>query len=108
MIKAYYQLVRDKVPDIIKKKGMTAVCRKLDNDEFKYYLKLKLKEEMDELTRVEDPIEIAKNLVDILEVIDYLKTQYSIKDKELKKLHTQKINEKGHFDKKLFLVLTDQ
>lgn len=108
MIKAYYQLVRDKVPDIIKKKGMTPVYRKLDNNEFKYYLKLKLKEEMEELTRVEDSIDVAKNLVDILEVIEYLKSQYAIKENDLKKLHTQKIKEKGHFDKKLFLVLTDQ
>jgi len=108
MIKAYYQLVRDKVPDIIKKKNMTPVYRKLNETEFKYYLKLKLKEEMEEMTREEDPTQVAKNLVDILEVIKYLKKEYKISDKQLKKLHNEKIQEKGLFDKKLFLVLTDE
>lgn len=107
MIKAYYQLVRDKVPDIIKKKNMTPVYKKLNEGEFKYYLKLKLKEEMEEMSQQENPSEIGKNLVDIVEVIDYLKKAYGISESQLKKLHDQKIKEKGNFDKKLFLVLTD-
>lgn len=108
MIKAYYQLVRDKVPEIIKSKNMTPVFKKLDDKKFRYYLKLKLKEEMDELTSVEDSKEIAKNLVDILELIEYLKKEYAIKDSELKKLKIQKVKEKGHFDNKFFLVLTEE
>lgn len=90
MIKSYYQLVRDKVPSIIKSKNMTPVYRTLNEIDFKHYLKLKLKEEVEELTKQKKPDDIAKNLIDIIEVIEYMKKEHKITNKMLEKLSKQK------------------
>lgn len=107
MIKAHYKLVRDKIPILIKKSGKRAITKKITKPEFKHYLKIKLKEEIDEILKTNSKSDITERIADILEVIEYLSREYRIKKPQISKIRKRKLQTKGKFDKRKFLVLTE-
>ena len=62
------KLVRDKIPEILKEKGLNPSIRVVTSKEFDVFLRAKIVEEAQELLESGDSEEI----VDILEVIDAL------------------------------------
>jgi predicted house-cleaning noncanonical NTP pyrophosphatase (MazG superfamily) len=66
------KLVRDKIPQIIKKQGKNIVFRIAEKQEYKELLLAKLQEEVNEFVSDQNEEEIA----DILEVIDALIEKY--------------------------------
>ncbi len=62
------KLVRDKIPEILREKGINPSIRIVTSSEFDFFLRAKIVEEAQELLESGDSEEI----VDILEVIDAL------------------------------------
>ena len=108
MITAYHKLVRDKVPQFIKKRGVKAVTKILNDEEFLYYLKLKLKEEAGELVMSDDVEKNTEEIADVLEILDYIIKIQKITPAKINKHKKLKKIERGGFDKRIFLVLTEE
>ena len=93
----YNKLVRDKIPKILDKKGVTYEKRIASPEEFKIELIKKLGEEIQEFSEAGDVEELA----DIIEVIEALKLLPDYSDVEA--IRQKKREERGGFDKKIIL-----
>ncbi len=89
------KLVRDKIPDIIKKEGKTPVIHIAGGEEYAALLKKKLMEETAEYA-VEPSTD---ELVDILEVVYALAQCHGKNKEELEALRAKKTVERGSFVK---------
>lgn len=98
-MKIYNKLVRDKIPDIIKKDNEKPVTRILDDEEAIKYLNAKLLEETNEYLEAENIEELA----DILEVFHGILKAKNISFEDVESVRIQKKNERGGFDNKIFL-----
>ncbi|CAM4503979.1 putative house-cleaning noncanonical NTP pyrophosphatase (MazG superfamily) [Paenibacillus endophyticus] len=100
----YNKLVRDKVPHIIEASGKTSVIRVLDKLEMGNALKSKMQEELNEFleaTSVEDQV---SELADLVEVIYGILDNEGISLEEFEKRRRLKIEQRGGFERKLFLI----
>lgn len=95
----YNKLVRDKIPEIIKKEGSVPVTHTASDDEYWKKLKEKLQEEVDEFIEHDNEEE----LVDILEVIYTLCDYKKFDKKQLEELRKNKAEERGGFKDKIIL-----
>ncbi len=93
----YNKLVRDKIPEILDKKGVTYEKRIASPEEFKTELIKKLGEEIQEFSEAGDVEELA----DIIEVVEALKLLPDYSDVEA--IRQKKREERGGFDKKIIL-----
>ena len=96
-METYNKLVRDKIPEILDKKGVSYIKRIASPLEYKAELIKKLIEETQEFSEAGDIEELA----DILEVIGALKQlpEYS----EVETIRQKKRDERGGFDEKIIL-----
>ncbi len=97
------KLVRDKIPEIIEADGKEAVTRILDDDIYEMELYIKLQEEMQEFLDAYFIEDIAEELADMLEVIYALAKVKGIGKDVLEEVRKKKADERGSFDKKIFL-----
>lgn len=95
----YNKLVRDKIPEIIKKTGKLPVCRVVGEDEYAKLLTEKLWEEVREFVGSGKTEELA----DILEVVKALATCRGITLDQIVKLAEEKAHERGSFSNRIFL-----
>lgn len=98
-MKKYNKLVRDKIPSIIRKNGKIPVTRTLDNKAAIKALRNKLDEEIKEFDEKNDLAELA----DVLEVIYNISKKYGFSEAYLNKIRIDKIEERGSFDRNIFL-----
>ena len=98
-MRVYNKLVRDNIPDIIRKNGETPHIFILDNDKYLQELKTKLIEETNEFMESEELMELA----DILEVVEYLAKAKGSNLDEVLKLKEKKEIKNGAFEKKILL-----
>lgn len=93
----YNKLVRDKIPEILDKKGTPYEKRIASTEEYKAELIKKLIEEVAEFSEAGDPEELA----DVMEVITALRTlpEYA----EVETLRLQKRDERGGFDNRIIV-----
>ena len=77
MKKIYNKLVRDRIPSIIQDSNKTCQTRILNDEEYIYYLKLKLLEESQEVNHAANN-QIVEEIADVMEVIDALITSISL------------------------------
>lgn len=98
---SYYKLVRDKIPEIIEKKGIKPVNHIADDDEFKKALMKKLKEEVKEF--IEDPSQ--EEMADIMEVIYAILEQRGYSFEDIEKVREKKKREKGAFKKRIIAFI---
>ncbi|MDA2936226.1 nucleoside triphosphate pyrophosphohydrolase [Patescibacteria group bacterium AH-259-L05] len=95
----YNKLVRDKIPEIIKNKGVAPITHIADDEEYWQKLKEKFQEEVDEFLKDGNEEELA----DILEVI-YAICDFKNFDKEkLELLRKKKAEGRGGFRNKVIL-----
>jgi predicted house-cleaning noncanonical NTP pyrophosphatase (MazG superfamily) len=94
---SYNKLVRDKIPEILDKKGVPYEKRIASPEEYKAELIRKLEEEVNEFSIAGDPEELA----DVLEVILALKKVVPYGGVE--DLRIKKREERGGFDDRIIL-----
>lgn len=101
----YNKLVRDKIPENINKiEGRSANYKVLNDDEYLQELDKKLFEEAHEFIE-EHSIE---ELADLMEVISSIVSAQKISMEEVEKARINKKNEKGGFNKKIYLIDVEQ
>ena len=93
----YDKLVRDKIPEILDKKGVSYEKRVATPEEYRAELIKKLGEEIVEFIEVGAPEELA----DIIEVIEALKKLPDYKNVE--ELRKKKLEERGGFGRRIVL-----
>lgn len=98
-VKGKNKLVRDQIPDIMKKQGLTPKIYIASEEEYSQRLNEKLKEEIKEYLESEDQEELA----DILEVIYAICELKGFDKKEVEKLRLNKQKERGGFKKRIIL-----
>lgn len=103
----YNKLVRDKIPEIIKKAGGVAKFKKLTSRQFETELLKKVSEESTGLLSAKSKKEFVSELADIFAVTDEIKKLKKITDKEVGTAMKENMERKGGFKKKLFLVWSE-
>jgi predicted house-cleaning noncanonical NTP pyrophosphatase (MazG superfamily) len=96
----YNKLIRDKAPQTLEALGKQYTIRYADDKLYKEKLKEKLREEVFEYLRYNNP----KELADVLEVIYALLKEEKMSFKELDELRKQKYEKRGGFDKRIILI----
>ena len=96
----YNKLVRDKIPEIIRKQGEVPVCRVLESEEYIACLEYKLDEEVGEYHRDRN----AEELADILEVVFALADSIGCSREKLMEIYQCKHEARGGFRDRIFLV----
>lgn len=99
MEKEYNKLVRDKIPEYIEADGKACEIEVLLADEYIKMVDAKLDEELAEYHQEQNLEELA----DLLEVIYAATTARGYSVEELEKLRAKKADERGGFEKKIFL-----
>ena len=100
----YNKAIRDKIPEIIHKDGHSCNVETLSDEKFLEHLEKKLSEEVAEYQNDKNPEELA----DILEVIYRIAQLKGVSKEELEKIRIKKSEERGGFDKNLFLIDTSK
>ncbi len=95
----YNKLVRDKIPEIIKKKNAVPITHIASDEEYWQKLKDKLQEEIDEFMKDDN----AEELADILEIIYAICDFKKIDKNKLELLRKKKAKERGGFKDKIIL-----
>ena len=100
----YNKLVRDKIPAIIEAQGQKAKTCILDDEAYKRALEAKLDEEVTEFHKDKNLEELA----DILEVVYALAESIGCSREELLGTYEKKHDDRGGFEKKLFLIASEE
>ena len=96
--------IRDRIPEIIEKLGSKCDVKTLSDEEFLEKLEEKLSEEVTEYQESKSLEELA----DILEVINRILEIKGIPKKKLEEIRIMKKDERGGFEKNLFLIDTEE
>jgi predicted house-cleaning noncanonical NTP pyrophosphatase (MazG superfamily) len=103
--KIYYnKLVRDKIPEVIKKAGGVSEFKKISSKRFGIELLKKVGEEATGLLSAKSKKELMSEIADVVAVVDEIKKFKKITDGELKAAMKANMERKGGFKKKLYLV----
>ena len=100
----FNKAIRDKIPEIIQKDGHTCNIQTLSDEKFIIEIEKKLSEEVTEYQNDKNPEELA----DILEVIYRIAQLKGISKEELEKIRIKKLQDRGGFEKNLFLIDTSE
>jgi predicted house-cleaning noncanonical NTP pyrophosphatase (MazG superfamily) len=100
----YNKAIRDKIPEIIQKDGHSCNVETLSDEKFLEQLEKKLSEELAEYQKDKNPEELA----DILEVVYRVAQLKGVSKEELEKVRIKKSEQRGGFEKNLFLIDTSE
>ena len=103
MERIYNKLVRDNIPEIIKKNNEEPVTRILEDDEYKDELYQKLMEETKEVIASQKEEDTLEELADVLEVVKALAELNNKKLEDIIAIAKQKSDKRGGFEKRIFL-----
>lgn len=95
----YFKLVRDKIPEIIKRDGSIPTYRKADIDEYECELYEKLNEEVLELFNERNVEELA----DVMEVLNAIMDLIGTSTNEVEVVRSLKARERGTFKDRVIL-----
>ena len=98
-MKTFNKLIRDRIPKLIKADGHDYEMEILDDNRYFEALNKKLQEELDEYIESKEIMELA----DIVEIIYAILDHKDISRKEFDEMRKEKKQERGGFEKKLFL-----
>jgi predicted house-cleaning noncanonical NTP pyrophosphatase (MazG superfamily) len=94
------KLVRDGIPEVIRKSGREPMVSRISGEELKLALKEKLVEEASELKAADD---IYEELADVLEVVDAIIILYNIDRQKLENVKNEKNLRVGGFHEGYYL-----
>lgn len=101
----YPKLVRDRIPEIVKKQGKTAETRVAANtDEFLGFLGAKLIEESNEFIEAHDREHQIEELADVYEVLRALASTLGIEPEEIQRAQDAKREERGGFEDRIVML----
>jgi predicted house-cleaning noncanonical NTP pyrophosphatase (MazG superfamily) len=100
----YNKLVRDLIPQIIKRTGKTYTIRTLKDEEYIKELKNKSFEELQEYMGAESDESAIEELADLLEIIHALAKCHGASFEKVEEVRQQKAQKRGGFEEKIFLV----
>jgi Uncharacterized conserved protein len=98
-IMKYNKLVRDNIPELIKSEGREAVIERLDDNQYREFLNVKLGEELKEYLESEEVEELADLVEVIYAVLDYKNVSIN----EFEKIRMEKNQKRGAFKERLLL-----
>jgi predicted house-cleaning noncanonical NTP pyrophosphatase (MazG superfamily) len=104
--KEHNKLARDKIPEVLLKKGITSITKILDDHEYAVALSKKLQEEVMEYLTAEEPDHQLEELADIQEVILAILAQRGETFLDLENVRKTKLDQRGGFSGRLFLEKT--
>ena len=96
---SYGKLVRDEIIALIRANGENPIYHILSDEEYLKELHKKLFEEANEFVEEDSPEELA----DLLEVVYAIANHKNINMEEVEKIRLTKREERGGFDKKIYL-----
>lgn len=99
MGQTYNKLVRDRIPEIIKESGRNCTTEILSDTDYLRMLDEKLDEELAEYHQDQNLEELA----DLLEVIRAIAVARGCSLDELERIRVEKFQQRGGFEKRLFL-----
>ena len=105
MKKIYYnKLIRDKIPERIRRSGGDYKVRTLGQKSFCRELIKKVGEEADGLLSAKNKKGLIFELADVIDVIDEMKRIEKIKDSQIRMAQKENFLKKGGFKKKIYLI----
>jgi predicted house-cleaning noncanonical NTP pyrophosphatase (MazG superfamily) len=102
----YNKLVRDRIPEIIQADGHRPVTHVLGSQDYQMALLAKLVEEAQE-ARQATSRELPGELADLLEVLEAVVATLAMTWQELEELAAIKRDQRGGFNRRLFLEYTE-
>lgn len=105
-MREFNKLVRDNIKDIIEKNGEITYTKVLDDEEYKKELNKKLLEESSEVINSKTKEELIEELADLSEVMLAIAKANDIIFEDIETKRIKKKEEKGGFEKKIFLIKT--
>lgn len=106
MKKRYGKLVRDRIPEIIRRNGEMPTIRTMDADEYRRELLYKLIEEAEDLRQAGyDPAnpQFLVEVADVAEVLDAILDEFAVTREELDEMRAKRAEERGRFKEHIFL-----
>ncbi|SHF89915.1 nucleoside triphosphate pyrophosphohydrolase [Streptoalloteichus hindustanus] len=91
------KLVRDRIPEIIRRSGSEPVTYTADPEEYHRRLRDKLGEEVAEFLAADDETTAAEELADVLEVVRALAANLGVDPDQLELIRQAKAAERGGF-----------
>lgn len=101
---SHNKLVRDYIPEVIKKTNKEFATRILSEKEYKVELKKKLSEELTEYNEAKTNEEAVEELADILELLHTAIKLHGSSFEELEEVRKKKAEKRGGFEKRIFLI----
>lgn len=103
----FNKLVGDNVVADLIERGIAHEARTLNDDEFEQELIKKVLEEAGEMSKADDHEDLIKELADLIDVIDALRTLNDITDDEIAAALAFRRQKRGGFSKRSFLLWTE-
>lgn len=100
----YNKLVRDRIPEIIKQSGKTAITKVLNKEEYLAELRKKSEEELQEYLKAKTDEEALEELADLLEIIHSLAKAHGANMDQVEQIRLKKAKDRGGFEEKIFLI----
>lgn len=104
---SYNKLVRDKIPEIIKRKTEQYTVKKLDDETYIQELRRKLQEELKEYLEATSNEEALEELADLVEIIHALSFIHNGNFEKVEAIRQRKLKERGGFTEKIYLIDVD-
>ena len=102
-MRTYNKLVRDNIPEIIRREGKIPKTYRLSIKEYRHALGKKLVEKSKEVMEADRREDLIKEMVDIEEVLLALMDTYKISCSEVTKIRNKRKKERGTFLQRIFL-----
>lgn len=101
----HHKLVRDRIPEIVRRAGATCAVETLGEEEYRWALREKLVEEAAEAAAA-DPRHLPAELADLCEVLDALLGSYGIARERVLAEQERRRAERGGFARRTRLLWT--
>jgi predicted house-cleaning noncanonical NTP pyrophosphatase (MazG superfamily) len=107
MPQEHHKLVRDGIPELIRRAGAHCeVAVIVAEEEYRQALRAKLIEEATEAAQAETTEALITELADLQEVLDALRAAYVLSQEAIRQEQAQRRAERGGFERRLLLLWT--